>query len=118
MKLLLDEMWPPAIAVQLRHQGYDVVAVAERPELRGQPDAIIFAAAQADGRSIVTENVADYRLLAAVELRQSRSHAGLFFTSDRRFPRHDPRTAGRLVTALIEIASRTLDPDGFEYWLR
>lgn len=32
---------------------------------RGQPDAAIFAVAQAEGRAIVTENVADERPLAA-----------------------------------------------------
>lgn len=54
-------MWTPDIAVQLRRRGHNVVAVAERPDLRGQPDALIFAAAQSEERAVVTENVADYR---------------------------------------------------------
>ncbi len=49
MKLLLDEMWPLAIAVELRRRGHDVTAVAERLDLRGQPDEVIFATARADG---------------------------------------------------------------------
>ena len=110
-------MWPPGIASQLQRRGHDVVAVAERPELRGQPDAAIFAAAQAEGRVIVTENVIDYRLLATHALKEGRSHPGMIFTSNRRFPRHDPRTAGRLVTALDELLSRGVEAIGFEYWL-
>ncbi len=43
MKLLLDEMWSPAIAAALRERGHDVVAVAERSDLRGKPDDVIFS---------------------------------------------------------------------------
>ena len=54
MKLLLDEIWPPRIADQLRRRGHDVVAVAEYAELRGQPDTVIWAVAQEQGRTVVT----------------------------------------------------------------
>ena len=118
MKLLLDEMWSPAIADQLRRRDHDAVAVAERPELRGQSDPVIFAAAQAEGRAVVTENVVDYRPLAAQELQDGRSHAGLILTSNRRFPRHESRTAGRLVTALDELLSGDLEATSLEYWLQ
>lgn len=100
MKLLLDEMWPPEIAVQLRHRGHDVVAVAERPELQGQRDEVIFATAQTEERALRTVNVIDYRPLAAHEIEQRRSHNGLILTSNRRFPRHDPHTLGRLTAVL------------------
>lgn len=117
MKLLLDEMWSPVVAIQLRARGHDVVAVVERPELRGEPDAAIFAIAQAEGRAIVTEDVADYALLATHELQLGHSHVGLLFTSDRHFPRYDGRTAGRLVTALDELLSRELDEPFLEHWI-
>jgi hypothetical protein len=117
VKLLLDEMWPPEIAVQLRHRGLDVAAVAERAELRGQPDEAIFAVAQAEGRVLVTENVADFRPLATARFQRGHGHAGLVFTSDRRFPRHDPRTVGRLVNALAELLSRSSDVQIGETWL-
>lgn len=117
MKLLLDEMWSPVVAEQLRRRGHDVVAVAERPERRGQADLVIFAAAQAAGRVVVTENVVDYRPLGAQELQDGRSHAGLIFTSNRRFPRHDPRTAGRLVPALDALLSTGQEWTNRESWL-
>ena len=110
-------MWPPAIAVQLRRRGHDVVAVAERPELRGQPDEVIFAAAQEEELAVLTENVVDYRPLAQERLARGESHAGLVLTSNRRFPRHDPRTAGRLVTALDLLLVSKLEITDTEHWL-
>lgn len=50
LKLLLDAMWSPDIAEQLRRRGYDVIAVVEHQELREQPDAVLFAYARREGR--------------------------------------------------------------------
>ena len=117
MKLLLDEMWAPEIAIQLRHRGHDVVAVAERPDLRGKADAAVFAVAQAEQRAVVTENVIDFRPLADSEIQRGRCHSGLVYTSNRRFPRHDRRTSGHLVTALDELLSRNVEGTNLEHWL-
>jgi hypothetical protein len=110
-------MWSAGLALQLRQRGHDVVAVAERPGLRGQPDAAIFAAAQAEGRAIVTENVVDYRPLATYALQRGGAHCGLVLTTNRRFPRHDLQTAGRLVNALDALLSTGLDLTNLEHWL-
>jgi len=117
VKLLLDEMWPPVIAEQLRRRGFYVDAVAERPELRGQSDDVIFVRAQAEERALVTENVGDYRRIATYRSLGGSTHFGLIFTIDRRFPRSDSRTLGRMVTALDDVLSREADLTGREYWL-
>jgi predicted nuclease of predicted toxin-antitoxin system len=117
VRLLLDEMWPPEAARQLRRRGHDVMAVAERPELRGKPDEVVFSAAQAEGRAVVTENVADYLPLAAARTQAGQAHFGLILTSNRRYPRQEPRTLGRLVAALDELLSGGLDETSLEYWL-
>jgi hypothetical protein len=111
-------MFPYSIAIELRRRGYDVSAITERPELVGKLDAEILMIAQSEDRSIVTENAADFRRIAVELLGRGQEHAGLVLTSDRRFPRHDPRTVGRLVSALDELlaARETLTND--EYWLR
>jgi predicted nuclease of predicted toxin-antitoxin system len=116
--LLLDEMWPAAIAEQLRLRGYDVVAVSDRLDLRTRSDEVIFYAAQAEGRAVVTENVADYRRLARQRCHLGQQHAGIILTSNRRFPRHDKRTIGRLVECLDGLLSTTLDATNRETWLR
>ncbi len=57
---LVDEMFPAATAVLLRDTyGHNAVHVAE-VGLRGADDAQVAAAARAEGRAVVTENVADF----------------------------------------------------------
>jgi hypothetical protein len=43
-RLLLDEMYPPALAASLRDQGHDVLAGAALPELAGRPDDMVLDA--------------------------------------------------------------------------
>lgn len=102
MKLRLDEMYTPAIAEQLRARGHDVASVhdAAYRVLEGEPDEKVWAAAVADGRALVSENVQDFRRLDAEALAREQPRARLIFTTDRQFPRGDPATTGRLVTAL------------------
>ena len=116
VKLLLDEMWPPAIAEALRGRGHEVVAVAERRELRGMPDEAIFEEAQAEGWVIVTENVVDHRPLAAAAIRAGRAYPALIVTSNRAYPRAHRRAAGRLVAALDALLTTHDAIDG-EHWL-
>jgi hypothetical protein len=121
VRLLLDEMFPPTIAKRLRDEHeHDVVAVAERDELRGLPDADIFLAAQEEERTMVTENVRDYRPIAREWQAMGKVHFGLVLTTNRRFPRVHPRTAGRLAEALSSLIDAEMnDPPASnrEIWL-
>jgi hypothetical protein len=57
---LIDAMFPPCAATLLRDKfGYDAVHVSE-VGLQASEDAVVAAAARAEGRAVVTENVADY----------------------------------------------------------
>jgi predicted nuclease of predicted toxin-antitoxin system len=114
VKLLLDEMYAPVVAEQLRSRGHDVVSVhdAEYRRLEGAPDEEVFAAAAGEGRALVTENVPDFRRLEADALARGEAHASLVFTSNRQFPRGQPGTIGQLVEALHELLSEAPAPRG------
>ena len=114
MKLLLGEMYPPAVAEQLRVRGHDVVSVhdGDYRRLEGAPDEEIFATALTEERALVTENVPDFRRLEADALAHGEAHAALVFTSNRQFPRGEPRTIGRLVEALHALLSDAPVPRG------
>ncbi len=114
MKLLLDEMFPPAVAEQLRARGHDVVSVHDPDyrRLEGAPDEEIFAAALAEERALVTENVPDFRRLEADALVRGEAVPTLVFTSNRQFPRGQSGTIGQLVEALHELLSEATTSHG------
>ena len=70
-------MFSPAIAADLRELGHDVIAVADRPDLRSKSDEEIFAWASAEKRWLLTENVKDFRpiMLRALSGRTARLRA-------------------------------------------
>ena len=111
MKLLLDEMYAPTVAEQLRARGHDVVSVhdSEYRSLEGEADEAVWTAAIAHDRVLVSENVRDFRRLEAEALARARPLAALIFTTNRQFPRGDPATIGRLVTALDALLAA--EPD-------
>ncbi len=83
MKLLLDEMISWRIAAELRSKGYDVVAVKrDRPELERRLDPAVLAAAAAEHRAVVTDNVRDYRAAHERMLARGETHYGVVYTYD------------------------------------
>jgi hypothetical protein len=59
-RFLIDEMFPPAAAALLRDKyGREAVHVAEAG-LQAAADSQVAAAARAEGRAVVTENVVDF----------------------------------------------------------
>jgi predicted nuclease of predicted toxin-antitoxin system len=105
VRVLIDEMCPPAIAEQLRRRGHDVSAVTELPEFRSLSDAALFVIAQQQRRAVVTENIADFVPLADDADQRGQPHHGLALVDPAKYPHGNERTVGRLVTEL----SRLLD---------
>lgn len=103
-RLMLDEMYPPALAAMLRECGHDVVAVAGLPELAGSPDETVLEAATSDDRCLVTENVRDFAILARYA-----SHGGLLFVNAGRWPR-SPAAIKRLADALSQCIAAARVP--------
>jgi predicted nuclease of predicted toxin-antitoxin system len=108
VKALLDEQLSPQIAVLLRKAGYDVEAVAERDDLVGSSDRVVFEAACREGRAVVTNNIKDFRPLAAEYLAQGRVHAGLvLLPSARTRSRNAIAAIARAIDNVLEE-----NPDG------
>jgi len=106
LKLLLDEMYPPALAQALVEVGIEAVAVAEFG-LSGRSDPDVFAAAADEGAVLLTENVGDFARIAADQITSGLHHPGLVLALSSRFSRR-PAGRGELVAAVGAIASEAL----------
>jgi hypothetical protein len=102
LRLVLDEHFSFRIAEQLRKRGCDVVAVAERSELRLMRDEDLLRWAHAHERAVVTENVQDLLPVHGEFLNHGEPHSGIVLTSPHRFPRSSAGI-GTLVNALAEL---------------
>jgi hypothetical protein len=105
VKLLIDEMYSPAVAEQLRERGHDVVSAHERPDLRSAPDRDIFGLMQSEQRAILTNNHRHFAPLASAALQAGETCHGVVFTADRSLPRN-ARTIPILVELLDELLER------------
>ena len=89
VKLILDEMYPPALAEGLNAVEVDARTVADW-RLSGSSDAEVFGAAVASGRSILTENVGDFTRIAADHSTAGHRHLGVLIALSSRFSRRQP----------------------------
>lgn len=117
MKLLLDEMLAARIAEQLRERRREVVAVSERPELRGLPDDGLFERAQEEKRAIVTYNREDFLALDRRYRDAGREHTGIVILHPRRFPQ-GAGSLGALVESLEALIVAGPPYPGFVHWLK
>jgi hypothetical protein len=111
VKLALDHHYSPQIAVQLRKRRCDVIAVIERG-WEQEDDEPLVALCTTESRALLTNNVADFTVIARRWALEGRQHAGLIFTSDASMPR-GRHTTGRYVTALQTLIRANPDGDGF-----
>lgn len=116
-RLLLDEMFSPTIAGALRQRDHDVIAAAERLDLRAMTDDDLFAWSAAEARWLLTENVKDFRPILLRALQTGGAVTGLLFTSSRAFPR-SRQNPGPLIEALHSwLKTGPPAPPVFEDWL-
>jgi hypothetical protein len=119
LRLLFDEMYSAATAEQLRGRGHDAEAVTERAELRSLADIAIFTLAQPERRAVVTENINDFSVIANGYDQRGQAHYGLVLVPAGSYPRHNPRTIGRMVTELDRLLNEHPDdtPTSLRHWL-
>jgi Domain of unknown function (DUF5615) len=104
VRIVLDEMWAPAIAVELRNRGFDAIAISEAAHssrYAGLPDDVVFARAQEHGRAVVTDNVPDYERARLNWETRGTSHHCVIYALDPPFNRHRGEAViGQMVRAL------------------
>ncbi len=118
MRALLDEQLSGQIARLLRERGLDAEAVVERSDLVQAPDDEVLAAAAREGRAVVSNNIKDFRPLAAERVTDGRGHAGLILLPARRSRSRSREATGALADA-VEAVMRA-HPEGIpsaEHWI-
>lgn len=99
-RLLLDEMFPKAMADQLNAKGHDVRGVVADPDFVGLPDEDVLTGAAEAGRALVTANIKDFMPIDARYQAAGRSHAGLIMVSTKTFAQN--RTYVTAVTGALD----------------
>ena len=100
LRLLLDVHHSPSAAQRLRDQGHDVIAAADDPVLAALDNEELLREAARHERAVVTENVRDFDRIARAWAAAGEHHAGLVFTSPRRYHRGSKSYPENLVQAL------------------
>ena len=78
----------------------------------------IIVTAQLASRCLVTENISDFVLVeSAWRAEHEEPHHGLILVAPSAFPRHQPRTVGRLVAALEKLVKTGRPEPGLVAWL-
>lgn len=116
MRVLLDEQLSDLIAKLLRERGLDAQAVVERADLPQAPDHEVIEIASREERAVVTNNIKDFRPLAAERLADGRGHAGLILLPAAR---SRSRQATGAIADALEALMRA-HPDGIagaEHWV-
>ena len=118
MKLLLDVHHSRVAAEHLRADGHDVVAASDDPVLAALPDDELLRRAARSGRAVVTENARDFDRIVRAWAVAGEHHAGVVFTSPRRYHRGSSSYPENLVSALAALLAGPPTAEGdWVLWL-
>jgi hypothetical protein len=115
VKLLLDAHHSPRAAERLRQKGHDVVSAAADPAMVSMADEELLRHASADSRAIVTEDAKDFGRIVRAWATSGEHHAGVVYTSPRRFHRGSSGYPENLVVALTAFLDSP--PDDQKDWV-
>lgn len=117
MRVAFDHHFTPRVAAILRQVGLDAVAAAEVG--LGGDDEELLTLCWETGRTLITNNAADFELLARRWQGQGRSHHGLVFSSYASMPRTDESVAryAESVAALMRAHPGDADFVDVIHWL-
>jgi uncharacterized protein DUF5615 len=118
VRLLLDVHHSPAVATALTASGHDVIAAATDPVLTKASDEDLLRAAARDERAVVTENARDFDRIVRAWAARGDHHAGVIFTSSRRFRRATRAYPAILISALATVlANPPAARNDWVHWL-
>ena len=117
VKLLLSTHHSRLAAERLRAEGHDVVAAADDPLLASLPDEELLRASSRSGRAVVTENARDFDRIVRAWVVTGEHHAGVVFTSPRRYHRGSNSYPANLISALTTLMDGPPSGDDWVYWL-
>jgi hypothetical protein len=102
----------------LRGKGYDVVAAADDSGVVSMADEELLRHASADDRALVTEDAKDFDRIVRAWIATDDHHAGVIFTSARRFHRGSSNYPENLVVALTTLLESPPDEQrDWVHWL-
>jgi hypothetical protein len=107
VKVLVDEMYPAAVAEALQAVGIEATTVAEL-RLAGASDPEVFGAAVAGGCSVLTENVGDFTRIAAQHSTAGGHHDGVLIALSSRISRR-PAGLQPLIAAIKAVADEQIE---------
>lgn len=111
MRLAIDHHYSPLIAAGLRRRGHDAIAAIEAG-WEAEDDEPLLALCADDRRALLTNDVADFAVIARRWAAEGRPHHGLVFSSDASLPRTRD-FVGRYVDALEAMMRDHSNDDGF-----
>jgi uncharacterized protein DUF5615 len=118
LKLLLDTHHSPMAAATLKAEGHDAVAAATEPTLARLQDEELLAVATRERRALVTQNAKDFDRIVRTMSAHGEHHAGVIFTSPRRYHRGSDAYPQNLIAALRTLlAEPPSDQTGWIHWL-
>ena len=119
MRLLLDAHHSPRAAERLRDKGYDVVSAADDSAAVSMPDEELHRHACVDERAIVTDDAKDFDRIVRAWVTTGEHHAGVIFTSPRRFHRGSPSYPENLVVSLTRfLITPPVSGQDWVHWLQ
>jgi hypothetical protein len=106
VRVVLDEMYPPALARDLRKRGIDATTASELG-LAGSSDPDLLAWAAAHAAALLTENVADFARAASDVLLSGGHHGGVLIALSSRFSRR-PSGLQTITEAIVAVSDQDL----------
>jgi hypothetical protein len=105
-------------AATLNAEGHDIVAATTEPALARLQDEELLGVATREGRALVTENAKDFDRIVRTMSAHGEHHAGVVFTSPRRYHRGSAAYPANLIAALRTLlADPPPDQSDWIHWL-